>query len=320
MAYNGIMAVNSPVYKSNGEKNTAAYQEEVFSIIEKASFLTDTKLAAFPFKGTDFVYESNNHITFLKNVYELNNLHTSAYFLKKGDQVYITGGNGILRKQPATSKDENNSDAKDTLLTIINDFAYDVSSTSKNQFVWFPVKTADGKSGYISSAYIKRWDASSAPSKPKVDKITDQQIVITGKADPNVKVIAKGTKIIGQKTAEKGKFKITIKKQPAGTEISIYAKDASGNISESTRMTVIDKTRPAKPTNNKATSKQVTGKSEKGATITIHKGKKQIGKGTVDKKGNFTVKIIKQKKGTRVNIVAKDKAGNKSDPSSVKVK
>ena len=319
MAYNGTKAINSPVYQSNGEKNTAAYQEKVFAKIENDSFLTHTKLTAIPFKNKDFVYESTNNITFLKKEYTLTNLHSSVYFLKKGDKVVVTADTSKLRGKPTTSSEVINTAPKDSILTISNDFTYDVKST-QNQFVWFPVKTVDRKSGYISSAYIKRWDASSAPSKPKVDIITDQHTVITGKADSNVTVIARGTKIIGQKTAKNGIFKITIKKQPAGTKISIYAKDASGNISESTPITVIDKTRPAKPTNIKATSKQVTGKSEKGATITIYKGNKQIGKETVDKKGNFTVKITKQKKGTQLNIVAKDKAGNKSNPSSVKVK
>lgn len=66
---------------------------------------------------------------------------------------------------------------------------------------------------------------------------------------------------------------------------------------------------------SKVTTKQVTGKSEKGATIFIKKGDKQIGKEGVDKKGNFTVKIDKQKKGTKVEIIARDKAGNVSKTS-----
>lgn len=330
MAYNGTKAINSPVYQSNGEKNTKAYQEEVFSKIEKDSFLTDTKLAAFPFKSKDFVYESTNHITFLENKYTLNELHTSAYFLKKGDKVIVTGGKGILRKQPATSKEENNLAAKNTILTITNDFSYDVKSTSKNQFVWFPVKTADGKSsGFISSAYIKKMDASSipvdrtAPSIPKVDPIADIDGFITGKAEKNAKVYAKqGTKNLGQAIATNGNFKIEIKKQSAGTKIAVYAIDALGNKSGIKQISVKDETPPAKPTASKITSKtvKVTGKSEKGATITIYKENKQIGKRAVDKKGKYTVTFKKQKKGSKVKIVAQDKAGNKSKALWVTVK
>ena len=42
-------------------------------------------------------------------------------------------------------------------MTIDGNFLYDQSPTSKNQFVWYPVKTTDQKvAGYISSAYITK--------------------------------------------------------------------------------------------------------------------------------------------------------------------
>lgn len=317
MAYNGTKAINSPVYQSNGEKNTKAYQEKVYSKIENDSFLTGTKLAAFPFKSSDFVYESTDNITFLKDVYILtDSLHTSAYFLKKGDQVIVTGDNSKLRGKPTTSSEIKKTAPKNTILTITNDFSYDVNSTS-NQFVWFPVKSADRKlSGYISSAYIKKWDASSAPSKPEVKEISDRATVITGKAESNTMVIAeKEGKVIGHATAKNGKFTIKIKKQSAGTKISIYAKGASGNISESIEEIVKDRTPPAILNVSKITSKtdKVTVKSEKGATIIIKKGKTEIGKTTVNKKGNYTVKIKPQKKGSKLTIIALDKAGNKKE-------
>jgi len=57
MAYNGTKPVNSPLYKSNGKKNTSAYQEEVFSHIEEHSFLDGTTLGQYPFKTADFEYD-----------------------------------------------------------------------------------------------------------------------------------------------------------------------------------------------------------------------------------------------------------------------
>ncbi|MGG3942759.1 Ig-like domain-containing protein [Peribacillus psychrosaccharolyticus] len=66
---------------------------------------------------------------------------------------------------------------------------------------------------------------------------------------------------------------------------------------------------------SKITSKtdKVTVTSEKGATIIIKKGKTEIGKTTVNKKGNYTVKIKPQKKGSKLTIIALDKAGNKKE-------
>lgn len=109
MAYNGTKSTNGPVIQSSGVKNTKAYQEIVFSYIENDSFLGHTKLAQFPFKKEHFAYDSNNNIVFREKTFTLTDqLHTSVYLLKKGDDVVVTGGNGNLRAHPATSKDENN--------------------------------------------------------------------------------------------------------------------------------------------------------------------------------------------------------------------
>ncbi|KAB7706297.1 transglycosylase SLT domain-containing protein [Bacillus aerolatus] len=158
MAYNGIKPVNSPLYQLNGEKNKNAYQEKVFAYIEQHSFLNDTKLAQFPFSTTDFKYDPNSskNIEFLKREYTVTGqTHDSAYLFKKGDKVVVTEDGVSLRPQPGTSKSGNKL-ANNTILIINGNFSYDQSS-NENQFVWYPVKTADQKSeGYISSAYITK--------------------------------------------------------------------------------------------------------------------------------------------------------------------
>ncbi|MGE8205375.1 Ig-like domain-containing protein [Heyndrickxia sp. NPDC080065] len=83
----------------------------------------------------------------------------------------------------------------------------------------------------------------------------------------------------------------------------------------------IDKKPPSVPTVNKITSKTtyVTGKAEKGATVYIYKGSKYLAKGTASTKGTYKINIKKQPKGTKLEIFAKDVAGNKSKTKTIKV-
>ena len=159
MAYNGIKPANSPVYKSNGLKNSGAYQEKVFSFIEKDSYLNNTKLGKLDFRLEDFEYDtsSTENIVFMKKEYTLTvPTHTSSYYFQKGDKVSVAQDNVRLRSQPSTSS-ASTTLGKNTTLIIEGTFLYDQSLTSINQFVWYPVRTEDKKHvGFISSAYINK--------------------------------------------------------------------------------------------------------------------------------------------------------------------
>lgn len=159
MAYNGIKPVNSPTVQLTGAINKEAYQEKVFALIEKSSFLNSTKLTQIPFSSDDFQYDPNStkNINFLKKSYTLPGpLHHSAYSFKPGDKVMVTT-NVNIRPQPSTSK-AGITLPKHTELLITGDYTYDLNANSVNQFVWYPVKTADGKTNdyYISSAYLTK--------------------------------------------------------------------------------------------------------------------------------------------------------------------
>ncbi|MGN7385541.1 transglycosylase SLT domain-containing protein [Sporosarcina sp. SAFN-015] len=161
MAYNGTKPVNSPIIQLTGARNIDAYQEKVFALIEKSSFLSSIKLAQFPFSPDDFQYDpnSNKNIDFLKKSYILPDTpHLSAYSLKRGDKVMVTT-NVNIRPEPSTAK-PGIMLPKDTVLIITGDFTYDLNTNSVNQFVWYPVKTTDGKVNdyYISSAYLTKLD------------------------------------------------------------------------------------------------------------------------------------------------------------------
>ncbi|WP_082630157.1 Ig-like domain-containing protein [Peribacillus muralis] len=330
MAYNGTKSINAPVYQSNGLKNTKAYQEIVLTYIENDSYLGGTKLAEFPFKTDDFSYDANNNIIFSEDTYTLADpLHASVYLLKKGDDVVVTGGNGNLREQPATSKVVNNLAPKNTVLKITGEFTYDKGLGSVNQFVWFPVKTKDGKStGYISSAYIKKlasWTPpvdNAAPTVPIVSEITDKSTSVTGKSEPGSTLTIKvGAKVMGTaKASSAGAYVASIPKQKAGTKVTVTATDDAGNTSAAKEITVKDATAPSTPTVNAVYdhATAITGKAETNAKVYAMVGSKKIGEVTA-KNSAYSMKIAKQKAGISILVHAVDAAGNKSATKSVKV-
>jgi hypothetical protein len=160
------------------------------------------------------------------------------------------------------------------------------------------------------------------PGKPVVDVVTDKSSVVTGKAEPLSTVeILKGSSLIGaSEVAEDGLFSIPIAVQNAGTVLIIRAKDAAGNVSLLSNVTVKDVTPPAVPQVNKVTNKatEVTGKAEKSSTVTVKIGTKNYSS-KVDADGNYSVGIPVQNSGTTISVTAKDSAGNVSDGKSVTV-
>ncbi|WP_081825474.1 immunoglobulin-like domain-containing protein [Bacillus sp. UNC41MFS5] len=152
LAYNGTKPVNSPLYQLTGERNTNAYQEEVFAKIEEFSYLRDTELAKYPFNTTDFYYNRDltDNIKFNRLLYTLTApVHNSAYFFKVGNRVATTVSGVKLREKPGTQILKELP--KNTALIIDGDFTYD----STHQYVWYPVHTEDRKAiGYVSSVYM----------------------------------------------------------------------------------------------------------------------------------------------------------------------
>ncbi|VUC66796.1 putative biofilm-associated protein [Macrococcoides caseolyticum] len=157
-------------------------------------------------------------------------------------------------------------------------------------------------------------------SKPVVNPIDDNDIKITGKAKSGstVYVLVKN-KVIGKGNAKNGKYSISVKKQKAGTTVSIYSVYKKVKSSKVTTK-VLDKTPPSFTKLNKVTTKSraVTGKGENSAFVTVIKNRKVIANGKVNSKGTFNLKIKGQKKGTVLTVYLKDKAGN-SSKKSIKV-
>lgn len=164
-----------------------------------------------------------------------------------------------------------------------------------------------------------------APVPPKVNDFSDKDTVLKGKTEANATVVVyKSSKEIATKKANaKGEFTIKLPKQKAGTVLMVKAFDNAGNRSKATKVKVLDKTAPSRPTVTKSITTKttvVTGKAEAGSTVYIKANGSIIGKAVADKHGKYSVKIKKQKLNTTLSVYAKDKAKNTSKTLKVKVK
>ncbi|MBT2756719.1 hypothetical protein J7E71_12210 [Mesobacillus foraminis] len=220
--------------------------------------------------------------------------------------VYLQVGSKVVKKATV------NKDGK---------FSFSISKYKGGTTLVVFAKDSSGNQSKSTSIKVKD---TTPPAAPKINTVTDKSTKITGTAEANSTVYLKvGSKVIKNTKADKyGKYSISISKYKAGTTLTLYAKDASDNTSKSASTKVKDATAPKAPTVNKVTTKStyVTGKTEPKAKITIKSGSKTIAKGSADSKGNFKVKISKQKKNTKLSVYSADASNNVSAARTVYVK
>ncbi|SFD02272.1 hypothetical protein SAMN05443252_11416 [Bacillus sp. OV322] len=154
-----------------------------------------------------------------------------------------------------------------------------------------------------------------APYRPKVNQVDDNDTYVTGTAERNSNIIIQaGDALISTNgyADSNGKFKIRIPRQKAGTYIGVSAMDQAGNQGKFTDQWVIDKTAPSTLTVKTVTTKtvNVTGKTEANASVQVKRGTTSLGTAKADSKGNYKVKISKQRKGNKLTVIARDKAKN----------
>ncbi|MCS4487362.1 Ig-like domain-containing protein, partial [Staphylococcus americanisciuri] len=138
-----------------------------------------------------------------------------------------------------------------------------------------------------------------APEAPTVNPVQPGDKVITGKAEPNGTVdvtLPNGDVIKDVPVDGEGNYKVDVPKGvevKEGDKVKVVAKDSNGNVSEPTEVTVTDTVAPEAPTVNPVQpgDTTVTGKGEPGATITVKFPDGKEGTTTVDKDGNWTVKV-----------------------------
>jgi hypothetical protein len=209
--------------------------------------------------------------------------------------VTIKNGSTVLGKSKANSK---------------GNFTLTVKKIKAGTKITARATDAAGKVSKTTTVTVKD---KTAPSKPKVNAVDDNDKSISGKAEANSTVTVKnGKTTLGSPKVDKsGNFKLAIKSVKAGTKLTFTAKDAAGNVSKITTVTVADKTAPSLTVKDiYSTTKTATGKTEAGAKLTIKVGKTTIGSGTADSKGNFKIAIKRQKKNTTITVSASDKAKN----------
>ena len=181
--------------------------------------------------------------------------------------------------------------------------------------------TAKDAAGNVSQAAKVTVADGDIPAAPIVRKVTDQSTAVTGNAEVETEINVKiGTASWKGITDAEGIFSVAIPKQKIGTIIEVTATDREGNVSPSSKVTVVDGTPPAAPTVNKVNDQAagVTGSTEKGSEVTVKIGTSSW-KGTANPEGQFSITIPKQKAGTIIEVTAKDAAGNESPAAKVTV-
>ncbi|MFC0187206.1 Ig-like domain-containing protein [Fictibacillus aquaticus] len=179
---------------------------------------------------------------------------------------------------------------------------------------------ATDATGNISPAVYLTVSDATAPPAPSVNAVDDNDTVVTGRAEAGAAISVKsGDRVIGTATAVGGVFSVKVSKQKAGTKLTLVAEDQAGNVSKSASVTVVDKTAPGVPVVNAVDDNdlKVTGKTESGATVVVKYGTRVIGQTVAASTGSFTIKVAKQKAGTKLSVTAADKAKNISGAKTV---
>ncbi|WP_145115520.1 Ig-like domain-containing protein [Staphylococcus argensis] len=173
-------------------------------------------------------------------------------------------------------------------------------------------------------------DTANEAHQPQVDPIHGGDTSVSGKGTPGNTVevtLPDGSKVTGEVDKD-GNFTVKLpdgKELKPGDKVTVVEKDKDGHSSTPTEVTVGDYPNTAhQPTVDPVTAgdKTVHGKGTPGNTVevTLPDGSKVTG--TVDKDGNFTVKVpdgITLKPGQEITVVEKDKHGHASTPTKVTV-
>ncbi|WP_096156538.1 Ig-like domain-containing protein [Bacillus sp. FJAT-45066] len=159
-----------------------------------------------------------------------------------------------------------------------------------------------------------------APNVPVVKGVSNKASTVSGSAEKKATVRVKiGTKTYSSKVDVNGNYKVTIPIQDAGASLVVTARDSAGNTSVGRTITV-SRVAPNMPSVNSVYtySTKVTGKTEKYAVVTVKIGTRTYN-AKANAKGNYSVTIPKQKKGTGISVTAKDSKGNVSAARTIKV-
>ncbi len=165
-------------------------------------------------------------------------------------------------------------------------------------------------------------EAPDFPDAPQVNASNGSTLSGTAEAGVTLVITDGNGNPIGQATADaNGNWTFTPASQlPDGTVVNVVARDAAGNSSPATSITV-DGVAPSAPVVEPSNGSELSGTAEPGSSVTLTDGNgNTIGQVTADANGNWTLTpSTPLPDGTVVNVVARDAAGNSSPPASVTV-
>ncbi|MGR0034820.1 Ig-like domain-containing protein [Pseudomonas aeruginosa] len=165
-------------------------------------------------------------------------------------------------------------------------------------------------------------EAPDFPDAPQVNASNGSVLSGTAEAGVTIVITDGNGNPIGQTTADaNGNWSFTPGSQlPDGTVVNVVGRDAAGNSSPATSITV-DGVAPNAPVVEPSNGSELSGTAEPGSSVTLTDGNgNPIGQTTADANGNWSfTPSTPLPDGTVVNVVARDAAGNSSPPASVTV-
>ncbi|MFO2183434.1 Ig-like domain-containing protein [Pseudomonas aeruginosa] len=165
-------------------------------------------------------------------------------------------------------------------------------------------------------------EAPDFPDAPQVNASNGSFLSGTAEAGVTIVITDGNGNPIGQTSADaSGNWSFTPGSQlPDGTVVNVVARDAAGNSSPATSITV-DGVAPNAPVVEPSNGSELSGTAEPGSSVTLTDGNgNPIGQTTADANGNWSfTPSTPLPDGTVVNVVARDAAGNSSPPASVTV-
>ncbi|MCO2599403.1 BapA prefix-like domain-containing protein [Pseudomonas aeruginosa] len=165
-------------------------------------------------------------------------------------------------------------------------------------------------------------EAPDFPDAPQVNASNGSVLSGTAEAGVTIVITDGNGNPIGQTSADaNGNWSFTPGSQlPDGTVVNVVARDAAGNSSPATSITV-EGVAPNAPVVEPSNGSELSGTAEPGSSVTLTDGNgNPIGQTTADANGNWSfTPSTPLPDGTVVNVVARDAAGNSSPPASVTV-
>ncbi|ALC85227.1 hypothetical protein AM499_04890 [Bacillus sp. FJAT-22090] len=186
---------------------------------------------------------------------------------------------------------------------------------------------AESKLGIKSNTITVPIYKTEKPQMPNIDDFFDQNEYITGKAEPNTTIYVTAERKDGlfrdqsQKVNADGTFKFYTGKLPGGYSLVFFTKNKEGRESDYISSSVRDITPPAVPAFDSVTSdsKEISGKTEANAKVTINKMSRYIGDTFADQNGVFKYSIPAPSPGDIFTAIAEDKHKNKSKEGRIVV-